>query len=225
MSNILLFAAAAAGVYALLDSQAQAREDELREELELQNQLIEENLSAQIEEGKITSASLTDGVSPSVAVFGISSVSDKYMNYAAGIWWENTNNEAVNVQLNSGQFTVGGYKMSIGFSDTTVITVPAQGKVFQYIGSGDNKVLWDTLAARDAVRYVIGAAQGREGKKASGLYGNATFDCLFSCTYSTVGVISNVQGDQAVISSMDARGRYYGSTALAYYMKNWISNI
>lgn len=219
MTNILLIAALGVAAMAYLNSQSLQKEvDDAERKAEEDLQYLE----YKINEGKVTPESVTVGVKPIKAMIGFSSISDKYMNCAAGIVWKNSTSEDISVVVDSMTFSVGGYEMIVGVNNARAITVPKNGTVYQPLFDYENKILFATKDERKQFRIVIGDAQGHPGKEGRDVWGKANFDTILRGTYTTMGIISKVSGEQGVIDSMDAIGRYYGSTALAYKLKSWV---
>lgn len=219
MTNILLIAALGVAAMAYFNSQSLQKEvDEAERKAEEERQYLEDKIN----EGKVTPEKVTLGVKPIKAMIGFSSISDKYMNCAAGVVWKNSTNEPINIIVDSATFSVGGYDMIVGVKNTRTITVPANGTIYQDLFDYENKILFATANERKQFRIVIGDAQGHPGKEGRDVWGKANFDAVLRCTYTTVGTLSKVNGEQGVIDSMDAIGRYYGSTALAYKLKSWV---
>lgn len=219
MTNILLIVTLGVAAMAYINSQSLKKEvDEAERKAEEDLQYWEDKIN----EGKVTPESVTLGVKPIKAMIGFSSISDKYMNCAAGVVWKNSTNEPINIIVDSATFSVGGYDMVVGVKNTRTITVPANGTIYQDLFDYENKILFATANERKQFRIVIGDAQGHPGKEGRDVWGKANFDAVLRCTYTTVGTLSKVNGEQGVIDSMDAIGRYYGSTALAYKLKSWV---
>lgn len=219
MSSLLLIAALGVGAMYYLNTQNQKK---LQEQIDKNNEELYYELQQQIQEGKISRDDITDGVYPDAVMIGISSISDKYWNCAAGLIWKNDTNEPINVKLDSGTFNIGGYDMKVGATNLPTITVPAKGEIYQALFAYENHTLFTSKSERDAVRVVIGTAQGHAGKQGRDVWGKANFECKFTCTYSPVGSISKVPGEQAVLNNIPAVGRYYGSTALKGRLASWV---
>ena len=177
----------------------------------------------QLEESIITPQDIIDGVSVAAAMVGVSSISDKYWNCAAGILWRNDNNEDVNVKLDSGRFTIGGYDMDVGATSLSTITIPANSTLYQDIFKYSDHTLFNQ-AARKQVRMFIGEAQGHKGKEARAVWGNAEIDCVFRATFSIVSDLSKIQAGQDIQELITARCRYFGSTALPAALAKYVRN-
>lgn len=187
---------------------------------------VYKDVQSQIDESTITRKDVIDGVSVEAAMIGVSSISDKYWNCAAGILWRNDTNEDVNVKLDSGTFTIGGYEMVVGATSLSTITIPAKSTLYQDIFKYRDHTLFNQ-AARKQVRMFIGEAQGHKGQEARAVWGNAEIDCVFRATFSIVSDISKISAGQDIEELITARCRYFGSTALpaelAKYVRNHIS--
>lgn len=218
MNSLLLIAALGLGAMLYINNSKQ----EVLDEVEEKNNELYNEIQQQIQNGIVSPNSVMKGIEYEVAMIGLSSISDVYWNCAAGVVWRNTTAEAINIKVDSAVFSIGGYEMRVGAKDLTTITVPAKGEVYQALFAYENYKLFATKAERDAVRVVIGTAQGHPGKQGRDVWGKANFDARFACTYSTVGVISKVRGTQGVISNKEAVGRYYGATALKGRLASWV---
>ena len=219
MTNILLIATLGVAAMAYLNSQKLQKEvDEAERQAEENAQYWEDKFNAD----KITPEKIALGVKPIKAMIGFSSISDKYMNCAAGVVWKNTTNEDISVVVDSMTFSVGGYEMVVGATNLRAITVPKKSTIYQPLFDYENRVLFATKDERKQFRVVIGDAQGHPGKEGCDVWGKANFDAILRGTYTTTGIISKVPGEQGIIASMDAIGRYYGSTALASKLKSWV---
>lgn len=220
MNSLLLIAALGIGAMLYINNSNR----ELLEDVEEKNEELYDEIQQQIQDGIVSPDTVATGIEYDIAMIGLSSISDKYWNCAAGVVWKNTTAEAINIKVDSAVFSIGGYEMRIGATNLTTITVPAKGEVYQALFAYENKTLFATKAERDAVRVVIGTAQGHPGKQGRDVWGKANFSATFACTYSTVGTISKVRGTQSVISNKEAVGRYYGSTALKGRLASWVRN-
>lgn len=218
MNSLLLIAALGLGAMLYINNSKQ----EVLDEVEEKNNELYNEIQQQIQNGIVSPTSVMKGIEYEVAMIGISSISDVYWNCAAGVVWRNTTAEAINIKVDSAVFSIGGYEMKIGAKDLTTITVPAKGEVYQALFAYENYKLFTTKEERDAVRVVIGTAQGHPGKQGRDIWGKANFNALFSCTYTPVGVVSGVPGTQGVITNKEAIGRYYGSTALKGRLASWV---
>ena len=170
----------------------------------------------------ITKDKVNAAVKPVYCMCGFSSISDVYWNCAAGVVWENTSNEAINIRLDSAKFIFAGYEMNVGATDLTTIKVPANGKIYQPLFSYENQKVFNTQAERTQVRELIGSAQGHPGKEAKAIWGRAWFDGEFRCTYSVVSDFSKVDGGTVAIRETAAKGRYFGSAALVRELISWV---
>jgi hypothetical protein len=220
MNSLLLIAALGIGAMLYINNSNR----ELLEDVEEKNEELYDEIQQQIQDGIVSPETVATGIDYDIAMIGLSSISDKYWNCAAGVVWKNTTAEAINIKVDSAVFSIGGYEMRVGAKDLTTITVPAKGEVYQALFAYENKTLFATKAERDAVRVVIGTAQGHPGKQGRDVWGKADFETQFACTYSTVGTISKVRGTQSAISNKEAVGRYYGSTALKGRLASWVRN-
>ena len=219
MNSILLLAALGIAAMAYMNNQS------LKEEIENNERRTEEEIKYIEEEllrGKITPETIVNGVEIKSAMIGFSSISDKYMNCAAGIVWANKTNEPISIAVDSCVFSVGGYRMIVGVKNARTITIPANGTIYQDLFAYENKILFATQDERKQFRVVIGDAQGHPGKEGRDIWGKVNFDAVCDVAFTPIGQISNVGGKQAVITNYDAIGRYYGSTALVSQLKKWV---
>ena len=220
MNSLFLIAALGIGAMLFINKS----NEELLDKVDEKNEELYDEIQSQIQDGIVSPDRVTEGIEYEVAMIGLSSISDRYWNCAAGVVWKNTTAEAINLKVDSAVFSIGGYEMKVGAKDLTTITVPAKGEVYQALFAYENYTLFDSKTERDAVRVVIGTAQGHAGKQAKDIWGKVNFDASFSCTYSTVGTISKVRGVQGVLTNQEAIGRYYGSTALKNRLASWVRN-
>ena len=219
MNSLLLIAALGVGAMYFLNLQTKK---ELQQQIEENNAELYNDIQQQIKDGIITPEYVADGVDIEKAMIGFSSISDAYWNCAAGVVWKNTTDEPINVKIDTLTFKVGGYQMIVGAKDTNTITVPKKGTIYQELFSYENKKLFKDKSERKQVRVVIGEAQGHPGKEAKDIWGKANFEAMFTATYSTFGTLSQIRGEQSTIPYQACIGRYYGSTALAWQLRNWV---
>ena len=219
MNSLLIIAALGIG-YAIYQNEKtrQYFENELRETAENINTDIDNRLN----ENTLTPESVTNSIEVKEVMLGLSSVSDKYMNCAAGVVWKNNSDHDIKIVVDEATFSVGGYRMRVGADNLTAITIPKRSTNYQKLFDYENTTLWDSLTARKQVRYVIGEAQGHPGKEAKAIWGKANFDAEFYCTFTPISSLTEKKGDQGIIDGADAIGRYYGSTALAWQLVNWV---
>lgn len=219
MNSILLLAALGIAAMAYMNNQS------LKDEIENNNNRLNEeidNLNNRFDENVTTPDKVIDGIEIKSAMIGFSSISDKYMNCAAGIVWANKTNESISIAVDSCTFSVGGYRMIVGAKNTRTITIPANGTIYQDLFAYENKILFATQDERKQFRVVIGDAQGHPGREGRDIWGKVNFDAVCDVAFTPIGQISNVGGKQAVITNYDAIGRYYGSTALVNQLKKWV---
>ncbi len=184
---------------------------------------VHTDVNNQLNESVIDRQEIIDGVGVESAMVGISSISDKLWNCAGGLVWRNDTDEDVNVKLDSGTFTIGGYDMDLGAISLKSITVPAKGKVYQHLFSYQDRVLFNQ-ASRKQVRMLIGEAQGHKGQEARAVWGNAEVECIFRATFSLVSDLSKIKAGQDVEEITTARCRYFGSTALPSALSKYVRN-
>lgn len=219
MNSLLVIAAL--GIAAVAYMNNQSLRDEIEEnERNLNNEI--EDLNNRIKEGVTTPDTVIDGLEVKSVMIGFSSISDKYMNCAAGIVWKNKTNEDINIRVDSATFSVGGYQMKVGATDLPTIKIPKNGTIYQDLFSYENQVLFDTKEMRKQFRVVIGEAQGHPGKEGRDIWGKANFDTVFNASFTPIGTLSGKGGKQGYITDYSGLGRYYGSTALARELKKWV---
>lgn len=220
MNSLLVIAALGIAAMAYIKNQ------DLEDEIKNNEKLMEEQAewwNEKFNEDVTTPESVINGVEVKSVMIGFSSISDKYMNCAAGVVWKNTTSEAINLVVDSATFSVGGYKMKVGAKDLTTIKIPANGTIYQDLFSYADKVLFATKEERKQLRCVIGDAQGHPGKEGRDIWGKANFDVVFNATFSAVGNLSDKgAGKQGYIKNYDGIGRYYGATALTWELKKWV---
>lgn len=226
--------AGAIGLYLMSDSSKKAVENnkKINQEIADLKARLEESESLLSEyddkfESVTTPYDIDKAIQFKSAMMGISSISDKYMNCAAGLIVENTGKESVNVKINSGTFKVAGYQMDRGAEDLRTVTVPAQkdgkpGRVYIPLFAWENKILWNSKEARTQVRLAIGEAQGHKGREARSIWGKASVDCEFNFSYSLIGTFSGQRGKTITGRAEKAKMRYYNSTALKNRLEVWV---
>lgn len=219
MNSLLVLAALGIAAMAYLNNQ------DLKEEIENNNEKMDEEikyLNDKIDDGVVTPDKIIAGIEVQSVMIGFSSISDKYMNCAAGIVWKNNNDEDVNLRVDSCTFSVGGYQMCVGGTNLPTIKIPKKGTIYQDLFQYENRVLFGSEDERKQFRVVIGDAQGHPGKEGRAVWGKANFDVVFNATFTPMGTLSQKGGKQGYVTNYDGLGRYYGSTALASNLRSWV---